>query len=35
MDGEAQFMGARKTGRTRGWTKIRGMIRRRKRRVAR
>jgi hypothetical protein len=24
MDGEVRFMGARKTGRTGGWTKIRG-----------
>jgi len=26
MDGEAQFMGARKMERTRGWTRIRGGI---------
>ncbi len=24
MDGEKRFMGARRMGRTRGWTKIRG-----------
>jgi hypothetical protein len=34
MDGEARFMGARKTRRIRGWTRIRGGIRRRKRKVA-
>jgi hypothetical protein len=31
MDGEAQFMGARKTRRIGGWMKIRNGIRRRKR----
>jgi hypothetical protein len=31
MDGEARFMGVRKMERTRGWTRIRGGIRRRKR----
>ncbi len=35
MDGEARFMGARKTRRTRGWMRIRWGIRRRKRKVAR
>jgi hypothetical protein len=35
MDGEVRFMGARKTRRTRGWTRIRNGIRRRKRQVAR
>jgi hypothetical protein len=31
MDGEARFMGARKTGKTRGWMRIKGEIRRRTR----
>ncbi len=35
MDGEARFMGARKTGRTGGWMRIRDKIQRRKRQVAR
>jgi hypothetical protein len=35
MDGKVQFMGVRKTGKTRGWMRIRGGIRRRKRKVAR
>jgi hypothetical protein len=35
MDGEARFMGARKTGRTGGWTRIKDRIRRRKRRFLR
>jgi hypothetical protein len=30
MDGEAGFMGARKTGRTGGWTRIKEGMRRRK-----
>ncbi len=34
MDGEARFRGARKTERTRGWTRIRRGIGRRKRKVA-
>jgi hypothetical protein len=33
MDGEAQFMGARKMGGTGGWTRIRDGIQRRKRRL--
>ncbi len=33
MDGEARFMGVRKTGRTGGWTRIRNGIQRRKRRL--
>jgi hypothetical protein len=33
MDGEARFRGARKTEKTRGWTRIR-RIQRRKRKVA-
>jgi hypothetical protein len=33
MDGEARFMGARKTGGTRGWTRIRDEIQRRKRKL--
>jgi hypothetical protein len=35
MDGETRVMGARKMGRTRGWTRIRKGIQRRKRKVAR
>jgi hypothetical protein len=35
MDGEARFMGARKTGRIGGWMRIRDGIQRRKRQVAR
>jgi hypothetical protein len=33
MDGQAQFVGARKTGRVGGWTRIRDGIQRRKRRL--
>jgi hypothetical protein len=34
MDGEVQFIGARKTGRTGGWIRIKDEIRRRKKQVA-
>jgi hypothetical protein len=34
MDVEARFMGARKTGRIGGWTRIKGRIPRRKKKVA-
>ncbi len=33
MDGEVQFMGARKMERIRSWTRIRNKIRKRKRRL--
>jgi hypothetical protein len=35
MDGETQFMGARKMGRIGGWMRIREGMRRRKKKVAR
>jgi hypothetical protein len=35
MDGKTQFMGARKTGKTGGWMRIREGMRRRKGKIAR